>query len=382
MVRDNRAMPADPSAPVDGRIIEVPAPRPGNGADSGEIARAADDGAAPASVAAARQLQRPVAAYLASLAPDSADTMRKRLRAVAELLDVAPAYAGQPPEAAFADGFHRLAFTEVEFIRQRLLRRGDAPATVNLTLAALKGVARYAWHLGLLDVEAYQRIKAVRPARGTRLPAGRALAADELARLARACLADPTPAGIRDLALLAVLRVGGLRRAEVAALRLADYRPGDPPTLTPLGKGNKERRVTLNGDAALALARWLGVRGAAAGPLFVATDRYGNLAGRTRRVVADQAPPGITASAVYRVIARRADEAGVPDLSPHDFRRTFVGDLLEHGHDLSTVQRLAGHASPTTTARYDRRGEAPQARATADLRFPTGLDGGRDAGDG
>jgi integrase len=71
------------------------------------------------------------------------------------------------------------------------------------------------------------------------------------------------------------------------------------------------------------------------------------------------------------VIARRAAEAGVADLSPHDFRRTFVGDLLEKGHDLSTVQRLAGHASPTTTARYDRRGEAPQARATADLRFPT-----------
>ena len=67
----------------------------------------------------------------------------------------------------------------------------------------------------------------------------------------------------RDLEELAVLRVGGLRRAEVAALRLADYRPGDPPALTPLGKGNKERRVTLNGDAALALARWLGVRLAA-----------------------------------------------------------------------------------------------------------------------
>ena len=329
----------------------------------------------------ARALQRPVAAYLGSLAPDSAETMRKRLRAVAELLEVTPAFAGQRPEETFADGFHRLTFTEVEFVRQRLLRRGDAPATVNLTLAALKGVARYAWQLGELDIDAYERIRAVRGARGDRLPPGRALSAEELGRLARACRADPTSAGARDLALLAVLRVGGLRRAEVAALRLADYRPGDPPALTPLGKGNKERRVPLNTDAARALARWLGVRGAVSGPLFVATDRYGNLAGKAGQA-AGRPPPGITASAVYRVIARRAVEAGVPDLSPHDFRRTFVGDLLEKGHDLSTVQRLAGHAAPTTTARYDRRGEVPQARATADLPFPTGPDDAREADGG
>ncbi len=94
------------------------------------------------------------------------------------------------------------------------------------------------------------------------------------------------------------------------------------------------------------------------------------------------APKGITASAVYRVIARRAAAAGVADLSPHGFRRTFVGDLLEQGHDRSTVQRRAGHAAPTTTARYDRRGEAPQARATADLPFPTGPDDAPETGGG
>jgi len=211
---------------------------------------------------------------------------------------------------------------------------------------------------------------------------GGALSAEELGRLARACRADPTPAGVRDLALLAVLRVGGLRRAEVAAVRLADHRPGDPPALTSLGKGNKERRVPRNADAARARARWLAVRGAAPGPLFGATDRYGNLAGQAGRAPGGAAPEGITAGAVYRVIARRAAAAGVADRSPHDFRRTFVGDLLEQGHDRSTVQRRAGHAAPTTTARYDRRGEAPQARATADLPFPTGPDDAPGTGGG
>jgi integrase len=290
----------------------------------------------------------PAAAYLASLSPNGRLAMAKRLRAVAAVL-------GMP---AGSVAWHQFRFAHVAAIRQQLIERGAAPATVNLTLAALRGVARYARNLGLLPAEEYERIRDVKPARGTRLPAGRAATGGELAALVRVCAGDPSPAGARDAAILAVLYIGGIRRSELAGLDLADWSP-DPPTLRVRGKGDKERLVPLAGGAAAAVRAWLRVRGDRPGGLFLPINKGGRICGER-----------VSDHAVYAVLRKRLAEAGVARLSPHDLRRTFVGDLLDAGVDLATVQRLAGHATPTTTARYDRRGEATKRRAVEALHFP------------
>jgi site-specific recombinase XerD len=250
-----------------------------------------------------------------------------------------------------------LRFQHVAAIRSKL-QEYYKPATVNKALAALKGTLRAAWQSGQMSAEDYQKAISVKGVRGETLPAGRELSSGELAALLDDCEHDKTNAGARDAAIIAVMYSCGLRRAEVITLDLADYNVEDGQ-LKIKGKGNKERTAYVTGGSAQALADWLGVRGSKAGALFVAVNKGGVLGdGR------------LTSQAIYNMLQKRADEAGVKSFSPHDMRRTFVSDLLDAGADITIVSKMAGHASVITTARYDRRPEEAKRKAASLLHVP------------
>ena len=101
------------------------------------------------------------------------------------------------------------------------------------------------------------------------------------------------------------------------------------------------------------------MRGPEPGPLFVPVLKSGRMV--VRRLIPH---------AIYKMLGKRAQQAGVKAFSPHDLRRTFVSDLLDAGADIATVQQLAGHAGIATTVKYDRRGEAAKRRAVELLHVP------------
>ncbi len=297
----------------------------------------------------------PTQAYVASLTSErSRQTARERLRAAARVIGLDPAEAEAFP-------WHRLRFQHIDFIRSRLSEKDPAtdkrraPATINLTLAVLRGIARYARNMNLMGDEEYRRIGEVKLAAGEHLPVGRAAVAGEILALVKACQADHGPAGARDAAMLAVLYVGGVRRAELADLDVAHYVRA-PAGLKVHGKGNKERLVPLTSSATAALDDWLAIRGAAAGPLFVRLTKGGHVTGER-----------LASHAVYKILRKRLAQAGVEDLCPHDFRRTFVGP----SSDLRRTCSTPGWTSPPRSSSLATPPSSPPPATTAVARPPS-----------
>jgi site-specific recombinase XerD len=309
----------------------------------------------------------PLAVYLARLtSPESRRAMAASLELLAELLvDGQPAdrterahrrRAGQPLAAAVP--WHQLRYGHTQALRSWLAEHCSPPAA-NRHLAALRGVLREAWRLGLMNGEDLARAVDLASVPGTSLPAGRYVEDGEVRRLVAACLADQSPGGRRDAAVLAALFAGGLRRAEAVALDVDHY---DLTTghLTVIGKGRRQRRTALPAGGRRAMAAWLELRGLDdPGPLFCPVDKAGRVTIRR-----------LSTQAIYALVDRRARKAGVSHLSPHDGRRTFASDLFDAGVDAVQVQGLMGHASLLTTGSYDRRPELARLAAVERLHFP------------
>jgi integrase len=274
----------------------------------------------------------PVALYLAELSPGSRRTMAFALRSACQT------WGGTAPGTFL---WHRVRVEQVVRLRADLAAR-LAPNTANKVLAAVKGVLRASWRMGLLDAERLARLCDVRPVKGGPRKRGRCLSAAELRAVYRACAAEGGARGARDAAAVACMY--GCRRSEPVAFNVEDYDRGTGRLRVRHAKGNKERDVYVAGAAKRAMDAWLRARGAEPGPLLLPVAANGAL---VRRRLRDPA--------MYGICRRLGAAACVEPFSPHDLRRTYAGDLLDAGADVALVQRLMGHANVGTTIGYDRR---------------------------
>jgi len=329
----------------------------------------------PGALVAIRPDRNPVIVYLASLGSHhSRRTMQTALDNIA-FLRAAGHLPGNPQERKAARGmairagerWAELDRAYTQAIRTALAERYK-PATANKMLSALRRVLKEAWRLGYMTSDDYRRAADVGAVKGSTIPAGRDLSSGELQALFDACFDDAGRAGARDAALLAFLRAG-LRRAEVVALDVSDL-DVENGAIKIHGKGNKERTAYLDPNGLQAVKDWLSLRGDEPGALLLPVSRGNNILFEQTDKNGETHPARLSSQAVYKVLKKRADEAGLKEFSPHDFRRTFVGDLLDAGVDIATTAKLAGHANVQTTARYDRRTEETKRKAAGMLHTP------------
>jgi integrase/recombinase XerC len=228
-----------------------------------------------------------------------------------------------------------------------LLDLGLAPSTINTRLSAVKSLANHARKLGqcgftLQDVT-HVHAEKYRDTSGVGVEAYRSI----LQEVDRSSLK-----GKRDYAILRLLWDNALRRGELVATNIGDFRD---EKLWIIGKGKTQRQsIDLAPQTLAALEEWVAVRGGQVNePIFIALDArsYGKrLSGRS----------------VARVVDWVATDAGVSKhLSPHGVRHSAITAALDATNgDVRTVQRLSRHSRLDTLIIYDDNRKGLQGKAS------------------
>ena len=241
--------------------------------------------------------------------------------------------------------------TLVDYVRQQLERDPKpTPQTVNHRLGTVR--CCYRFHTGQ-EIPAgkvhflrrytqrsplgYRRPRLI-VARGLRLKQNRRvivpLSSEEVAKFWQSFRT------YRDLALVGLMLLDGLRSCEVMAIRLEDLQLAEGQ-LRVLGKGNKKRVVPLPSEILEALEHYLRLER----PLTNSPALFVSLKGRHRA-------QAMTAAGLRSLFRHHRVLSQVRQANPHRFRHTFGSDMARAGMSLPALQHLMGHAQIATTMLY------------------------------
>lgn len=143
----------------------------------------------------------------------------------------------------------------------------------------------------------------------------------------------------RDRLIILMLLYTGIRVSELVNIKLKDIDVLSMNLTVAWGKGGKRREVPLKNEVIEAIKEYL--EGERKDNKF-ADSEYLILTNRSAKMYRD---------AVNRLLNRMESKLGIR-MHPHKYRHTFCTRLLKRGVELTTVAKLAGHASIQTTASF------------------------------
>ncbi|MER9580700.1 tyrosine-type recombinase/integrase [Mesorhizobium sp. M0276] len=277
------------------------------------------------------------------------------------------------------DPAHGMPADVAATLKSQGLLRSDgphAPATVRRRLSSWSTLTKWRGLRGKFNAPGLQ--SAIKLAvRASARPRGRkskkAVTADILAALLKACAGDRL-VDLRDRALLiTAFASGGRRRSEIASLRIEQIIEEDPVPADPknpdgeklpylsirLGRtkttqADSDAFVLLVGRPVLVLKDWLARAGISEGAVFRGIDRWGNLEKRA-----------LTPQAVNLILKRRIAEAGLDPLafSAHGLRSGYLTETARRGIPLPEAMQQSQHRSVQQASNYYNDAERTLGRA-------------------
>lgn len=166
------------------------------------------------------------------------------------------------------------------------------------------------------------------------------LTVEQVRAIVRACEGKGF-ANRRDYAMVMLFIDTGIRRMEMASLKLDDIDWAGQSITVHMGKGRKSRIV------------YFGKR------TLKALDQYVYLRGGRREHKGSHLPDlwlggrgALSDDGIYRAIKYRGDKAGVPYIHPHLWRHYFIHASLMAGAQVGDLMRMTGHVKVETLLHY------------------------------
>lgn len=139
----------------------------------------------------------------------------------------------------------------------------------------------------------------------------------------------------KERAIIEVLLATGVRVSELCSITLTDVSFDSGSITVREGKGSKQRTVYLNELATKHLVAYLTSRNVTGNYLFYNKQKE-----------------PLNAGGVRHILKRIEERAGISNVHPHRFRRTFATNLANRGMEVQEIARLLGHSNLNTTMEY------------------------------